>query len=84
MNALNEALCHRAFCSLHLLNRIDERDVGLKPADIGPLEEMIRRMRPVFERPDQDRYTIRVKRSTGRIRVVYDTRLQILITAWGR
>jgi len=84
MTALNERLCHRAFCSLHMLNRIDERDVGLDPADIGPLEEMIRRMRPVFERPGQDRYTIKVKRTRGRIRVVYDTRLQILVTVWKR
>ena len=59
-----------------------ERGLGLGTDDIERLESMLERMRPVFERPGETRYRLTVKRHRGRIQVVYDTRLQCLMSAW--
>ena len=73
---------HRGACALYLERRSLERGLGLEADDIGRLESMLERMRPAFERPGETRYRLTVKRHRGRIHVVYDTRLQCLMSAW--
>ena len=73
---------HREACTAHLERRSVERGLDLKPDDIGRLESMLERMRPVFEREGETRYRLTVKRHHGRIHVVYDTWLKCLVTAY--
>ena len=73
---------HRVACSLHLMQRAEERNVDLSAEAIGRLERAIEKCRPAFERPGQDRYWIRVRHNGSRMQVLYDTRLRCLVTVW--
>ena len=74
---------HRAACDLHVLARARQPGLGMTAADVANLEKAIDRLRPAFERPGRCRYWLTVKRSGGRVRVIYDTRLQCLVTISG-
>lgn len=73
---------HRAACSVHVLNRAEQRGVDLKGEDIARLEKTLERLRPCFERSGQDRYWVGVRRDSRRFRVLYDIRLHCLVTVW--
>lgn len=71
---------HRIACSLHMLQRAEERGVCLSAEAVERLERAIEKSRPAFERPGQDRYWIRVRHNGNRMHVLYDTRLRCLVT----
>ena len=73
-------LRHRVACSLHLMQRVEERGVDLSAEAVERLERAIETCRPAFERPGQDRYWIRVRHNGRRLQVLYDTRLRCLVT----
>ena len=74
---------HRAACGLHVLAHARQRGIAMTAVDVANLEKTIDRLRPAFERPGRDRYWLTVRRPGGKIRVVYDTRLQCLVTILG-
>lgn len=81
MNAENIARS-RASCHLHFLSRAVERNIVLTADDVVRLENLIERMRPVFEVPGVTRYKLRARRSGKRVRVVYDTNLRCVVSIW--
>jgi len=81
MNATNLAQI-RIFQHLHFLRRIEERALPVSDARIGELEAFLKRARPAFEAPPRNRYAVRVRTSQGRLRVIFDTQTETIVTAW--
>jgi len=80
---MKQRLCQRRICCrLHMLNRVQERRIDLSAAEIRLLEGIIERMRQAFEAAGRGRYKLKIKRPSENIIVVYDTRLNCLVSAW--
>ena len=73
-------MCRVSGPAIHVLGCAEQRPIAITAEDAARVEKVIDRLRPAFERPDQHRYWITVRRQGGRIRVIYDIRRRCLMS----
>ncbi len=86
MDALTtDPALHRTRCAIHALKRAESRGVDLGPADIAAIEAAIRALAPAWvgapglpEAPH--RYWFRARHGNVRCRVLWDARLDCIVT----
>jgi len=71
---------HRAACQYHAARRADQRGLELSPSDLERLGSVLETLRPMFERPGETRYPLRMRLNGRRVFVVYDTALSVVVT----
>ena len=71
---------HRAACQYHAARRAAQRGLELSPDDLDRLASVLETLRPMYERPGQTRYQLRLRLNRRRLFVVYDTALRVVVT----
>lgn len=72
----------RIDCHLDFLRRSEACGIGYDGSDIGRLEDMCERARPLYEISGETRYVLNLLIDRRRIRLVYDTNMQAVQSVW--
>jgi hypothetical protein len=82
---LSTPALHRTRCAIHALRRAEQRGVDLGPADIAAIEAAIRALAVAWVGGpgvggDPNRYWFRARHGNTRCRVLWDARLDCIVT----